>query len=501
MPNRVLTRLRRLRDEDGFTIVEGMAAITILAVGMFAVAQGTIFGLKSSGLARNRLGARAAIEQQMELARTLNFTTLVLSDADPLPHETDPLNPDHWVDEDAQTFDPDGSGPLGYEDIVREAGANPALQHYQAPMVSGNTTFAVYMYVTWVDSETDGLLMADTDGSPHDAKRVTVVITWTDPISGGLDTQQVSSLFSEDELPFLETTPYNQPPTVSCATATFSDLDYVFTASATDPDGTVVAWTWRVFGQGLVNYFDQTYSGQTISVALPEDGTYRVRTTAYDDDGAFMSNIDLACQVSASVTSNNETGNGGTTTGTVLAASGAVYTRSQQVSLTLSYTGVCSKMQLSSDGVTWTAKVTCATTTLFTLADLDGLQTIYARFWETGAKYGPWATDTITLDRVAPNPATGSLTWTKATAGQYKNVTFSWGAPSSVPSDPTQAGYRFYYRATTSTGSYTQGTCTAITATKCVMSGQLAKNTSYQVYIVYYDYVGNESASLATTVS
>jgi type II secretory pathway pseudopilin PulG len=501
----IMNRLqRRLADEAGFSLVEGIVGISILAVGLLAVAQAMTFSLHSSGLARQRLGARAAIEQQMELTRALNYTTLVLSDTDPIPYETDPDNPDHWVNETDQTYDPDGNAvDLGYEEIVREPGANPAIQHYQAPVVSGNVTFAVYMYVTWADAASDGLGTADIDADTHDAKRVTVVVTWTDPTSGELESSRVSSLFSVGTVPFQDSsTLYNQSPVVSCPTATYTDLDYRFTANATDPDGTIVSYTWRAWGTGAVNYFDQTYTGEVIDVFFPEDGTYRVRTTAYDDDGAFMNNFDLQCQVTASLTSNNAGGNDATpTTGTVVAASGAAYTKTQQVTLTLTYTETCLKMQFSSDGVTWTDKVDCGSTALFTLTDADGLQTVYARFWRTGSKYGPWTTDTITLDRVAPNPATGSLTWSKVNSGGFKNVTFSWGAPS--PSSADQSGYRIYYRATTANAGtpYTQGSCTPITTTSCLMSSQLGKNTSYQVYLVYYDHAGNESAQLSTTVS
>ena len=65
----------RLAGEGGFTLVEGIIAISVLAVGMLAIAQAITFSLHSSGLARQRLGARAAIEQQLELARALNFQT------------------------------------------------------------------------------------------------------------------------------------------------------------------------------------------------------------------------------------------------------------------------------------------------------------------------------------------------------------------------------------------------------------------------------------------
>ncbi len=72
----------------GFTLVEAMVSITILAVGAFTIAQAMIFGLGSTGLSRQRLASRAALDQQMEQARALNYDNLVLSDATNLTHST-----------------------------------------------------------------------------------------------------------------------------------------------------------------------------------------------------------------------------------------------------------------------------------------------------------------------------------------------------------------------------------------------------------------------------
>ena len=116
--HRLRARLPRLDDEAGFSLVEAMAAITILAIGIFAVAQALTFGLGSTGLSRQKLAARAALDQQMEEARALNYDNLVLSDASPLSHATSTTNPDYWVNQTAQTYDPDGSGPLSAEPLV-----------------------------------------------------------------------------------------------------------------------------------------------------------------------------------------------------------------------------------------------------------------------------------------------------------------------------------------------------------------------------------------------
>ena len=209
---RTLMRLRRrLAEDEGFTLVEAMVSITILAVGAFTVAQAMIFGLETTGLSRQRLASRAALDQQMEQARALNYDNLVLSDSSPLTHSTNANNPDYWVNTTAQTYDPDGSGSLAAESIVRVAGASPALQHYQNPYVNGNTTYEVYRYVTWYDSPQDGTGVSDAadgnsngvdDANGHDAKRVTVVVVWRSNVTGQNASLSETSLFSDGEITY-----------------------------------------------------------------------------------------------------------------------------------------------------------------------------------------------------------------------------------------------------------------------------------------------------------
>jgi hypothetical protein len=50
-----------------------MISITISPWGAFAVAQAMIFGLSTTGLSRQKLSSRAAVDQQMEEARALRL--------------------------------------------------------------------------------------------------------------------------------------------------------------------------------------------------------------------------------------------------------------------------------------------------------------------------------------------------------------------------------------------------------------------------------------------
>ena len=71
---------------------------------------------------------------------------------------------------------------------------------------NGGTTYEVYRYVTWYDSPQDGTGAGDaadgnnngvSDANGHDAKRVTVVVVWTNNVTGPEVELSESSLFSD----------------------------------------------------------------------------------------------------------------------------------------------------------------------------------------------------------------------------------------------------------------------------------------------------------------
>jgi|Deesub1362A_J573_1020465.scaffolds.fasta_scaffold01023_9 PKD repeat protein len=73
------------------------------------------------------------------------------------------------------------------------------------------------------------------------------------------------------------TTP-NQPPTADFSYSV-NDLNVTFTDESTDPDGTIVNWTWN-FGDGSISY------EQNPTHRYADYGNYTVTLTVTDDDGA-----------------------------------------------------------------------------------------------------------------------------------------------------------------------------------------------------------------------
>ena len=492
---RTLRRLRRrLAEDDGFTLVEAMVSITILAVGAFSVAQAMMFGLETTGLSRQRLASRAALDQQMEEARALNYDNLVLSDSSPLTHSANTNNPDYWINAATQTYDPDGSGSLTPEPIVRVAGASPALAHYQNPYVNGNTTYEVYRYVTWYDSPQDGTGASDatdgngngiSDANGHDAKRVTVVVVWTNNVTGAASSLSESSLFSDGEITY-KAPAKNNAPIVSCPTTSVSGLAVTFTGVATDTDGSIASYSWTFGDSG-------TGTGSPVTHTYASAGTYDVVTSVVDNGGSTATNSAAGCHVTVA---DPAAGNGGPN-GTVSINAGATYTNAagptHAVTLSIAKSGGGpnpATMKISNDGSTWTTYA-YATSQAWNLSGSDGTRTVYIRFYNAAGLFGTIANDTIILDTVAPGAPTAFHKVSATISGANTTVVLAWTAPVGVTD---LGGYRMYKRLITSTGAWTLVCDTS--STTC--SDTHKKTDTYEYYVVAYDLATNVSPQSAT---
>lgn len=141
--------------KHGFTLIEAIIFLFLFTVITLAFYQTWQAATSHIVNVRNRLGAVAVANQQIEIIRSIIFDDIGTT-----------------------TGIPTGS-----------------LQEYQTLSVN-NSVYTVHTLVQFVDDATDGTLSAGTDLAPNDYKKVTVTVSWG---SGG-PSEQVStvSLFSLD---------------------------------------------------------------------------------------------------------------------------------------------------------------------------------------------------------------------------------------------------------------------------------------------------------------
>lgn len=172
----------RAAGSDGFTLIELVVAISLLAVvaGGFVASVG--LGFRTIALARQRQTAASIAEAKLEHLRSLPYTHVALRD--PLAPSSDPTNPDSGVDSDGK-FDIDGHGTM--ETLLVDPLGD--VTHIDTPVVIGTTTMDVYDYVTWVDDP--GITGTD------DYRRVTVVVVYKNPAVNGVSRfVRASAIFS-----------------------------------------------------------------------------------------------------------------------------------------------------------------------------------------------------------------------------------------------------------------------------------------------------------------
>jgi prepilin-type N-terminal cleavage/methylation domain-containing protein len=180
-------------DQNGFGMIEVLAAILLVAIGIVGTLQAFISSDHANLATQRAQAVSTAAEQALEQMRATTYNSLALS-ALPVGSGTgnpsgdnsgDPLNPDYWVSggdlKIPNNFAQTASGLLQTvatvgESLISGGTINPG----PSTVTSDGFTVTIYRYVTWLQ---DSCLFGALNLCPgiDDAKRLTVAAV----LSGG----------------------------------------------------------------------------------------------------------------------------------------------------------------------------------------------------------------------------------------------------------------------------------------------------------------------------
>jgi prepilin-type N-terminal cleavage/methylation domain-containing protein len=175
-------RSTRAGDERGFTLVElivALALIAIVAVG-FMVSIG--LGFRTVAVARQREVASELASARLEHMRSIPFEQVALST--PISHSANTNSPDYYVSANGLSYDVNGDAAGGSEELIVDTTFGDVL-HLEDPISVGSTVMEIYQYATWVDDPA----IAGT----HNYRRLTVVIRYKAPAANGVNKLERSS--------------------------------------------------------------------------------------------------------------------------------------------------------------------------------------------------------------------------------------------------------------------------------------------------------------------
>lgn len=243
-------------DDEGFTVIEMVVAITILAVTMMALATTQYGGLRALAAARQRSAFIELGNAHMEQMRSLSADQVGVSS----------------TDSDLATAYPGGLHD-GLPAVVLTPGTPPPPTAVEVVTTSDVKGIVLpYTVRRWVTR--------DPSSANDDLRRLEIQVEWSE----NRRTTRTVSLTSVWYPGGLGTgPPTNADPVINSATATPSSAlvgaPITFTASAYDPDADGISVSWQ-FGDGVSG------TGSTASHAYSAVGVYSVVLTVRDTRNA-----------------------------------------------------------------------------------------------------------------------------------------------------------------------------------------------------------------------
>ena len=255
----------RLTADEGFSMVEVVIAITLLAMLAVGFTVTTGSSLELTGAAKERQTATQVAVTAVEEARAVPYAGLALgSDAVFEGSST----PDRSVGGSGTTYE----GEAGVEELVLSPGG---LAHREQIDITG-VPYELYRYVTWVP---DG-------ANPTATKRITVVVVHPGAAHNGTgDEVTLSSILSRESVAFTSTS--STSSTVPSSTTTSSTTSTTVNPGACSGDVTTPALSMSILAGTGAN---QGYTGsQNVNLALSASDPCTPLTMAFSNDGVSYS--------------------------------------------------------------------------------------------------------------------------------------------------------------------------------------------------------------------
>ncbi len=348
------------RDEGGFTIIELVVAMAILALVMAPMARVFWSAMRTAGVASHRTDGSSIASREIEGMRAVpygqvgfyadqtgatstfeGYTTVSLGSTSPASGSVPQIQP--------QTPDPSAASSFVPDPDPANAG----------PIVQGNVSYAVQRYVVWVDAQ-------DASSTYIKAyKRLTVTVSWSD-LAGAHNVRQDSLLYPGGQGTFQG--PMGGTASTTTTTTVLNPSAPVLNAvtGLADPAGeTQIPLTWSQPGGGatvtsytikystssafpvgnfsVVNGLAPSITNYTVP-SLSANTTYYFEVIAYAGANAAVSNIQSFATLPVAVatcTLGQLNVTGATTlstTGTILQTNGKV---SEDLTLSWTTTGSC----------------------------------------------------------------------------------------------------------------------------------------------------------------